>query len=353
MAKTCLWLILRQLYVTSFSCSSVVHSITHDPASTDNSAVFYIGANNDYDMCVVEVGTADYKTISEDQPPGTYDKITNDKWIAMYDTPFVSYGNVILAVDEYRSEIINTTGTGKPDNWPNVDSAIADEWAKGAVSWAMSGNITKILSDRSSIRQITATGAISKNWITTVGVLSRNVMKENANSPKFAHVAHVFVERIAATSSRIQVSLTFMLIVITCNFVKILTMLWVVFMERKHYIVTLGDGIASFIEHRDHTTDRMCMYTKPDIKHAVSVAKFQHDDELQTVITTAKTTWNKQFITYSNAMNRDREVGTYLLYVPHDHAQLRIQLTMNRLFVNIALAVLFLVVLLHSSISKK
>jgi hypothetical protein len=131
----------------------------------DNSAIFYIGANNEYDLHIVQVGSDVYKTDYEDQTPAIYDNITANAWLRMYDTAFVSYGTLILAVDEYRSEINNNTSTGKPPGWLIMDTNTTIAWNAGAVSWNLTGLLTKELSDRPFLNSLTDTSPTSKDWI--------------------------------------------------------------------------------------------------------------------------------------------------------------------------------------------
>jgi hypothetical protein len=235
----------------------------------------------------------------------------------LYDTAFVSYGNLTLVVDEYRSDINQTTQTGKPPGWPNVAANITTTWNAGAVSWNPSDPIKKELSDIAFLRNVTSTNSTSKDWIRMDWVISQiekdSSNRQSSNAPRFAHVPHAFVRRTRATASKIQANFTFLIIVIVCNVVKLATMVWVVFMEHKDYIVTLGDGAASFLEHPDPTTQRMCILSKPEITREVAAQTFKHYDRLATLLMEIKMTWNTRFITYSNARNRDREVGTYFL----------------------------------------
>jgi hypothetical protein len=86
-------------------------------------------------------------------------------------------------------------------------------------------------------------------------------------------------------------------------------------MERKDYIVTLGDGASSFLEKPDPTTERMCILSKPEIVREVADApnRARHNDELSQYVKESGKTWTKQHTTYSNALNRDREVGSYFM----------------------------------------
>lgn len=134
------------------------------------------------------------------------------------------------------------------------------------------------------------------------------------NPPLFAHVARAYAKNLD-TASRIQLNLTFLIIVIVCNSVKLLIMLWVVIVERKDYLVTLGDGAASLLEIPDPTTERRCILSKPEITSEVADATLRlgHDDQLSRLVSHSKKIWSKQYITYSNALNRDREIGSYFM----------------------------------------
>jgi hypothetical protein len=240
-----------------------------------------------------------------------YDMLKGDEWVKVYDTALVSYGMLYLAVEEYRSEIDNDTLTGYPKDYPDASVDALTSWAEGKVDWTLPLPLKQDLSSPGFISVITGTGATSKEWIRMDSMYKRSTSDRSTSPPKFAHVPHVFAQRLD-TASRIQLSLTFLVIVIICNSMKLLTMLWVVFMEQKDYIVTLGDGAASFLERPDPTTERMCMLSKPAIIHEVSEAPFKgrHDDHLSRLVTRSGRGWTKQSTTYSSALNKDRELGS-------------------------------------------
>lgn len=92
------------------------NSLTND---SYNSAVFYIGANNDYNLHVVQQGSTESKgvyNLSNAPNSGTsnpqYDMLDGMTWFIPYDTALVSYGDLYLAIDEYASAIENDTLTG-------------------------------------------------------------------------------------------------------------------------------------------------------------------------------------------------------------------------------------------------
>jgi hypothetical protein len=247
----------------------------------------------------------------------SYDQIPGDKWLTAYDTDLVRYGTLFLVVDEYRSRIDTVTLNGRPTTWPSMVTWEANDWNAGKVNWTLQSSLKYELSTTGFLQTIMETNAESKQWIRMdllYNMSSTDI--PSGDPPKFAHVPQVFAQKLD-TDSRIQLSLIFLIIVIVCNSIKLPTMLWVAFMERKDYLVTLGDGAASFLEHPDPTTQRMCILSKQDIVREVADApsKAHHNDQLSRLVTQSGKRWTKQLSTYSNALNRDREVGSYFMYV--------------------------------------
>lgn len=283
--------------------------------------MFYIGANNQYDLNVIQMGSDQYTELVSKTKGDTleYDMIDGSKWAKAYDTNLVSYGTLYVVVTEYRSEIDNDTMTGRPRGWPNVEARITNEWNQGNVTWNLNAALTKTLSSQNFIQNITSTESTSKAWLRMDWLYDQSQKDQPSdNPPKFANVPHVFAKRVN-TASRIQLSRTFLDIVIVCNSVKLLTMIWALFMERKHYIVTLGDGAASFLEQPDPTTERMCILSKENIVREVADApdRIEHNDQLSQLVGRSGKTWEKKYTTYSNALNRDREIGSYFMWVNH------------------------------------
>ncbi|KAH8732907.1 hypothetical protein GQ44DRAFT_639726 [Phaeosphaeriaceae sp. PMI808] len=283
-----------------------------------NSAVFYIGANNEYDVYVVQVDSAEYKNIYAQSNMASvknahvYDHFEGGRWKRIYDTKLVSYGNLVLAVNEYRSSIQPDTFDGRPIN-PSKEMTI--EWERGNVTWNLPAMLKHELGTQDFVNNITDTTSIW--WIRMDWLINQSSgNKSTTNPPKFAFVPHVFTERLQ-TASRIQLSLMFLIIVIVCNSAKLLAMLWIVFMEQKDYIVTLGDGVSSFLERPDPTTERMCILSKSEIIHEVADTplKAKHDDQLARLVTQSGKTWTKPYCMYSNALNRDREIGSNFIFI--------------------------------------
>jgi hypothetical protein len=247
----------------------------------------------------------------------SYTAVKGTEWVRMYDNSLVSYGTLILAVDEYRTFIENRTFTGYPDRWPGVPTEDANAWAFGNETYNTTSPLT--LAPATKVLDLFDDVAVTRAWIDFTYVYSHSIDNEATDTlPRFAHVTHAFAKNLD-TASRIQMSLTFLIIVIVCNSVKLLTMLWVVMIERKDYLVTLGDGAASFLERPDPTTERMCILSKTEITSEIAdtTLRSRHDDQLSRLMSHSKKRWSKQYSTYSSALNRDREIGSYFMCVRH------------------------------------
>jgi len=131
----------------------------------------------------------------------------------------------------------------------------------------------------------------------------------------WARCTHGFAEYHVKTSSRIELSLSFMAIVIVCNMVKLFTMFWVAFMENLDYVVTVGDGAASFLAHPDSTTRGMCVSTIHEVIARVGdVADTKEDPDLFAIILRrCGNFWARRRIQYSVALDRDQVYISYAM----------------------------------------
>jgi hypothetical protein len=218
-----------------------------------------------------------------------------------YSSNFVSYGDVYIAIDDYAEKVNLTRLDGFVDGWPNTTERISwnsnTEWPIGPFNFFPSLGVD---------------GAVTQDWI-NFGTLKGHRFDIQSPPPEYAHFTHAFAKHTVGTSSRIQLSLTFMVIVIACNVVKLATMLWVVFMEKSDYLVTVGDGAASFLEHPDPTTEQMCVASRHDTMEKVQSGVKFHNDQLAAMVRESGSTWAKQYSKYSTALDRDREFGSYFM----------------------------------------
>jgi hypothetical protein len=68
---------------------------------------------------------------------------------------------------------------------------------------------------------------------------------------------------------KLQFSTTIMILVICCNFVKLICMIWIVRKRDSEPLVTLGDTIASFLDEPDQMTLNACLAGKDDLSNNV------------------------------------------------------------------------------------
>lgn len=156
--------------------------------------------------------------------PQVFDKIEGTRWLRMYDNSLVSYGDLILVIDDFRMRILNDTGTGRPKGWPEPKENVPEWWDQEGASWNMITHLKKQLGTPGFIRDITATGASFREWIRFDRLSNQSEATREGNPPTLAHVSHAYAQRLD-TASRIQLSLTFLIIVIVCNSVKLATMM--------------------------------------------------------------------------------------------------------------------------------
>jgi hypothetical protein len=65
---------------------------------------------------------------------------------------------------------------------------------------------------------------------------------------------------------RLQFAVPIMVVVLSCNFVKLLCMVLTLWTCKEFAMVTLGDALDSFLQNPDHTTRGMCTITKKEIE---------------------------------------------------------------------------------------
>jgi hypothetical protein len=66
---------------------------------------------------------------------------------------------------------------------------------------------------------------------------------------------------------RLQFAVPIMVVVLSCNFVKLLCMVFTVWRCKEFSMVTLGDAVGSFLEMPDPYTRGMCTVTKKEIEN--------------------------------------------------------------------------------------
>ncbi|KAF2637831.1 hypothetical protein P280DRAFT_520953 [Massarina eburnea CBS 473.64] len=201
-----------------------------------NAAIFKVVTSNSYDMYTIGTNSADWKTLNEtstNKTNSTYWKMMNGEWISIYNRQYVSiHGDLYFAIDQVAFPV--DLSNVQPDYF-QATLPINPE------------SITSIMTP-------------NKDWITVVHQF------ENSTQPVLLHVSEVFSQKITdGAASRVHISLYFMIVVVTFNFLKLLIMLWVLRTDRSAYLVTLGDAAASFLENPDPHTYTKCMLGKDEM----------------------------------------------------------------------------------------
>ena len=137
-------------------------------------------------------------------------------------------------------------------------------------------------------------------------------------------------------------SLEFLIVVIVYNAINLDNMLWVFYMEKSDFVVTLGDGTASFLECREPATEKYCVFSKAAIIAEVSHRRAkeealqgllhkpspssdeerQHNasgtpkvDHFEELVLNSSGIWRDQKHLISSALGKDREVGSSFMCV--------------------------------------
>ncbi|KAF1966152.1 hypothetical protein BU23DRAFT_417826, partial [Bimuria novae-zelandiae CBS 107.79] len=204
-----------------------------------NSAAIYITATNEFKVFFLTQGSNNEASLPDNV---TFTRLSNLDWRAEYRSNIVNFGDLYLAIDDYASHINLTNQTGLPSEKSRLPAGYQLPYEPKYPTGL--GEMLFNLTD----------------WL-NVSVMYRDEDHSTTNRAIYAHVAGGYATNVS-TKSRIQLSLSFLTIVIVCNAIKLATMLWVLYLEKSEFVVTLGDGAASFLEFRDPTTEKFCVFSK-------------------------------------------------------------------------------------------
>ncbi|KAH7361130.1 hypothetical protein BKA66DRAFT_573670 [Pyrenochaeta sp. MPI-SDFR-AT-0127] len=209
-----------------------------------NASVFKIVIANDYAIFAVDRQSDGYARLASS--PDTYLNLTNAQWKNTYNEEYVSgHGDLYLAIDQLAFSTSPTT----------VSLNMSDY-----LPWTTRSTFQRMISPSSDWISF----ALGNVTVTTVKTPGQSLPQDSASErvidqlPVSMHVAHAF-SRKTGPRSCIQISLYFMIVVVTFNSFKLIIMAYILVTDRSKYIVTLGDAAASFLEHPDSTTHGKCM----------------------------------------------------------------------------------------------
>lgn len=159
-----------------------------------------------------------------------YRNLSNSQWRQSYESQYVSrYVDLYLAIDQIAS------------NTPQNTRLFS-------IPYALPGNFSASVTASELPSQ--SQDWVPQDWVQHArpGPVVSNSTDPKLTAPASMRVVNGFTQ--IETPSRIQISLCFMIVVITFNFLKLVIILCVLLMDRSEYIVTLGDAVGSFLKRR-------------------------------------------------------------------------------------------------------
>lgn len=232
-----------------------------------NSAISEVTVGHDYDIIF-----EDYRLVEKRVYNQEVGKMENPAWRKLYDTRYVpDHGDIYLAIDRFAFGIL----------WDNVHKKVT--FASQGVSLPEHRDTT-YMADQVivSIEQYDDTVMpLWKNFFTI------HVTPATDSSPFQTGSISITDEGWTFTSlygqhisygaslgiddgSKIQIALSFMLIVIVCNIGKAAVMFTVLRRFDHGPCVTMGDALASFLERPDASTVGYCIASEKQISESLS-----------------------------------------------------------------------------------
>lgn len=189
---------------------------------------------NEYLASAIDVQSSNYTEIASNT---SYVRLTNDQWKSAFaGTEATTYAELVLAFDEIEITSTYNNTLEQQDSFDHEDLLLA-----------LGFNF--VLADRISESDHLA-------W-------RERVLGDPGVS---LHITHAFALP-ARSQSRVQLSLHFIIVVISVNAFKLLIMLTILVTDRSSYIVTLGDAAASFLSRPDPVTEWKCLLEDEKLGH--------------------------------------------------------------------------------------
>ncbi|OAL36318.1 hypothetical protein AYO20_04476 [Fonsecaea nubica] len=240
----------------------VPHELT---SSSYNSAVSDVLGGRAF--TVTTVANTSLPTFLANHDHSAYQSISNEQWAVAYSTnPVTQWGNLYLFVDAYSFGI-------------NYDLETATTWLEKASVKPPShfGPSSQLIvplthyarENASMFPHVSLPEPYSPNFQNLSG-FTRSATYTLADTGWLyyddvtLHVQTAIAEHVF-DSSKVEISLIFIGIVVFCNVAKVCAMGILVKRWRAQPLVTVGDGIASFLDRPDSTTIGCCVATKKEI----------------------------------------------------------------------------------------
>ena len=257
-----------------------------------NASVFQIAMFNEYNINAIQNGTSEWAMMNGDDTD--YTRFTGSTWRKIYDTKRIAeHRELFLVIDRFAFNLTQDgTNASLKEYFPlritNSDQRVLQELISESPDWIRYDKFYD-LSDRTDLLSAT-------EW------------------PVSAHVDHAFSHKIQA-NSRLQLSLGYILVVIACNVLKLSVMIWTLAIDRSSYIVTLGDGIESFLRRPDLITRTHCMLGKDEILFKLGYMPYHQleGEELDTHMLRVDGVWLPQKRRHFALIGQGRQVFFALL----------------------------------------
>ncbi|KAF1849177.1 uncharacterized protein K460DRAFT_330888 [Cucurbitaria berberidis CBS 394.84] len=214
-----------------------------------NASVFKVVTSVDFNAFTLAAGSDKWEQIrsitDNDTFSGTYSRLTNDQWSNVYNREHVSgHGDLYLTIDLLAfdtSQILTDMTLQDVDTLRRFGIEQEMTWAISHEQYPLPG------------------------WIYFKPVHSMYEPGYNEPLQCYAHVAYAFSQKKDDLSSRVRVSLYFMVTVIVFNILKLSIMASVLITDRSAYLVTIGDAAASFLKRIDPSTTGKCMLGREEM----------------------------------------------------------------------------------------
>lgn len=208
--------------------------------------------------------------------------MTNQEWKAAYDRNFVSvYGDLYLAIDRIAFDDLQNVGSTNMSDYLSLNMVGSQK------------NLTELASE-------------SHDWIAS----DYETNNSTTSVKVWLHVAHAFAQKKDITS-RVQISLYFMSVVVAFNLVKLGIMILVLYTGGTS-LVTLGDAAASFLEDPDILTLGKSTLGKEEMvfnMHNVPLRPFSTPEERTELVNRARGIWKPRCIPYFRAVIRREKIA--------------------------------------------
>ncbi|CAI6340112.1 unnamed protein product [Periconia digitata] len=289
-----------------------------------NSAAIYIAASSEFDVHLLPSESSKIPSMSTNT---TFTHFVNETWRPDFTAPLIQYQDLYLVVDRWASTI-------------NITNQIGEPWEEVATPKNITLPIEADVPFDALLTNVTS-------WVKIEALGVSSLTKDPF--PSFAHISYGYAIK-ANPEDRIQLSLNFLIIVIVCNAIKLSVMMLVLYREKSEFIVTIGDGVASFLEHRDPNTEKFCVFNKhaltAEVAHRTtrqtiqdepdfgSQAQYKEDmfkqidpktkddrsrtlkdDAFEKLVLTSNGVWRDFKYPYSSALGKDREIGSSFIFL--------------------------------------